>query len=85
VTAVALAIYDQAHFSKEFKKMTEHSPREFSLKISNEFGRRPSLRWDFPFLLYVKRNASAANTVSGLIRTLHFVQGRNGQKRFLIE
>ena len=36
--------YDQAHFTKEFKKMTGHSPRKFSLKISNEFGRRLLLR-----------------------------------------
>jgi AraC-like DNA-binding protein len=36
--------YDQAHFTKEFKKMTGHSPREFSLEICNEFGRRLSLR-----------------------------------------
>jgi AraC-like DNA-binding protein len=36
--------YDQAHFSKEFKKMTGHAPREFAHEISNEFGRRISLR-----------------------------------------
>ena len=36
--------YDQAHFIKEFKKMTGHSPRKFSREISNEFGRRLSLR-----------------------------------------
>jgi AraC-like DNA-binding protein len=32
--------YDQAHFSKEFKRMTGHSPREFMINVSNEFGRR---------------------------------------------
>lgn len=31
--------YDQAHFSKEFKRMTGHSPREFMIDLSNEFGR----------------------------------------------
>jgi AraC-like DNA-binding protein len=36
--------YDQAHFSKEFKKMTGHAPREFAREISNEFGRRLSRR-----------------------------------------
>ena len=36
--------YDQAHFSKEFKKMTGHSPREFMTDSSNEFGRRFALR-----------------------------------------
>ena len=32
--------YDQAHFSKEFKRMTGHSPLEFMTDVSNEFGRR---------------------------------------------
>jgi len=36
--------YDQAHFSKEFKKMTGHSPREFMTRVSNGFGRRLSLK-----------------------------------------
>ena len=36
--------YDQSHFTKEFRKMTGYSPRKFSLEVSNEFGRRPSLR-----------------------------------------
>ena len=36
--------YDQAHFSKEFKRMTGHSPREFMTDISNEFGRRLALK-----------------------------------------
>lgn len=36
--------YDQSHFTKEFKKMTGYSPRKFSLEVSNEFGRRLSLR-----------------------------------------
>lgn len=36
--------YDQAHFSKEFKRMTGHSPREFMIDVSNEFGRRLALR-----------------------------------------
>jgi AraC-like DNA-binding protein len=36
--------YDQAHFTKEFKKMTGYSPRKFTLEVSNEFGRRLSLR-----------------------------------------
>lgn len=31
--------YDQAHFSKEFKRMTGHSPREFMVDLSNDFGR----------------------------------------------
>ena len=36
--------YDQAHFSKEFKRMTGHSPREFMFDVSNEFGRRLALK-----------------------------------------
>jgi AraC-like DNA-binding protein len=36
--------YDQAHFIKEFRKMTSYSPRKFALEIANEFGRRISSR-----------------------------------------
>jgi AraC-like DNA-binding protein len=36
--------YDQAHFIKEFKKMTGYSPQKFALKIANEFGRHISSR-----------------------------------------
>jgi AraC-like DNA-binding protein len=36
--------YDQAHFSKEFKRMTGHSPREFMTDVSNDFGRRLALK-----------------------------------------
>jgi AraC-like DNA-binding protein len=36
--------YDQAHFTKEFKKMTGYPPQKFILEVSNEFGRRLSLR-----------------------------------------
>ena len=36
--------YDQAHFIKEFKRMTGYSPRRFTLEVSNEFGRRLSLK-----------------------------------------
>jgi AraC-like DNA-binding protein len=36
--------YDQAHFTKEFKRMTGYSPRQFSSEVSNEFGRRISVR-----------------------------------------
>jgi AraC-like DNA-binding protein len=32
--------YDQAHFTREFHRMTGHSPRRFVRKVSNEFGRR---------------------------------------------
>jgi methylphosphotriester-DNA--protein-cysteine methyltransferase len=35
--------YDQAHFTKEFRKMTGHSPRKFSREVPNEFGRRLAL------------------------------------------
>jgi AraC-like DNA-binding protein len=36
--------YDQAHFTKEFKRMTGYSPVKFTQEVSNEFGRRLSLR-----------------------------------------
>jgi len=32
--------YDQAHFTKEFRRMTGHSPGKFVRDVSNEFGRR---------------------------------------------
>jgi len=32
--------YDQAHFTREFRKMTGHSPRKFIRDVPNEFGRR---------------------------------------------
>lgn len=32
--------YDQAHFTREFRKMTGHSPAKFIREVSNEFGRR---------------------------------------------
>ncbi|HSD63281.1 MAG TPA: DUF6597 domain-containing transcriptional factor [Ignavibacteriaceae bacterium] len=35
--------YDQAHFNKEFKRMTGFSPKYFSSKVSNEFGRQLTL------------------------------------------
>jgi AraC-like DNA-binding protein len=35
--------YDQAHFTKEFKNMTGFSPKHFSRKVSNEFGRQLTL------------------------------------------
>jgi hypothetical protein len=35
--------YDQAHFTKVFKRMTSFSPEQFTLKVSNEFGRRLAL------------------------------------------
>ena len=34
--------YDQAHFTKGFRKMTGYSPQKFTLGITNEFGRRIS-------------------------------------------
>jgi AraC-like DNA-binding protein len=36
--------HDQAHFTKEFKKMTGYSPRKYILEVSYEFGRRLSLK-----------------------------------------
>lgn len=36
--------YDQAHFCKEFKRITGHSPRELMTGICNEFGRRLILK-----------------------------------------
>ncbi len=35
--------FDQSHFIKEFKRMTGFSPKHFSNKISNEFGRQLTL------------------------------------------
>jgi AraC-like DNA-binding protein len=35
--------HDQAHFTKEFKRMTGFSPKHFSSKVSNEFGRQLTL------------------------------------------
>ena len=32
--------YDQSHFTKEFRRMTGHSPHKFVRDVSNEFGRR---------------------------------------------
>jgi methylphosphotriester-DNA--protein-cysteine methyltransferase len=32
--------YDQAHFTKEFHRMTGHSPQRYVREVSNEFGRR---------------------------------------------
>jgi methylphosphotriester-DNA--protein-cysteine methyltransferase len=32
--------YDQAHFVKEFKKMTGYTPGRFGRQVANEFGRR---------------------------------------------
>jgi AraC-like DNA-binding protein len=36
--------YDQAHFSKEFKRMTGYSPQQYVRTVKNEFGRRLALR-----------------------------------------
>jgi AraC-like DNA-binding protein len=36
--------YDQAHFTKEFKKMTGYSPGKFTREVTNEFGRRLTLK-----------------------------------------
>lgn len=36
--------FDQSHFIREFKRMTGLPPRKFSREVSNEFGRRLSLR-----------------------------------------
>jgi AraC-like DNA-binding protein len=36
--------FDQAHFTKEFRKMTGYAPRRFTLEVPNEFGRRLSQR-----------------------------------------
>jgi AraC-like DNA-binding protein len=36
--------YDQAHFTKEFKRMTGYSLREYTREVSNEFGRRITLK-----------------------------------------
>ena len=36
--------HDQAHFTKAFKRMTGHAPREFTRTVSNEFGRSLTLR-----------------------------------------
>jgi AraC-like DNA-binding protein len=36
--------YDQAHFTKEFKRMTGFSPLHFANNVSNEFGRQLTIR-----------------------------------------
>jgi AraC-like DNA-binding protein len=36
--------FDQAHFVKEFKKMTGFSPLKYTNEVTNEFGRQLSLR-----------------------------------------
>jgi AraC-like DNA-binding protein len=36
--------FDQAHFAKEFKRMTGFSPQHFTHEVSNEFGRQLTLR-----------------------------------------
>jgi AraC-like DNA-binding protein len=36
--------YDEAHFCKEFKRMTGFPPRQFTRDVTNEFGRRLTLR-----------------------------------------
>ncbi len=36
--------FDQSHFTKEFKRMTGFTPRQFSQEVSNEFGRRLSIQ-----------------------------------------
>jgi AraC-like DNA-binding protein len=36
--------YDQSHFTREFKKMTGHTPGKYIHEISNEFGRQISRR-----------------------------------------
>lgn len=36
--------YDQAHFTKEFKRITGYSPRAYTRQVSNEFGRRITLK-----------------------------------------
>lgn len=36
--------YDQAHFTREFKRMTGYSPREYTRQVSNEFGRRITVK-----------------------------------------
>jgi AraC-like DNA-binding protein len=38
------AYYDEAHFCKEFKRMTGYPPRQFTRDVSNEFGRRLALK-----------------------------------------
>ncbi len=35
--------FDQAHFSKEFKRMTGFSPLQYANEVSNEFGRKLTL------------------------------------------
>jgi AraC-like DNA-binding protein len=36
--------YDQSHFTHEFKRITGYSPRRFTNEVSNEFGRRLTLK-----------------------------------------
>jgi hypothetical protein len=40
--------YDRAHFIKEFRRMTGHSPREFCLSVPNEIGRQLTLQAGSP-------------------------------------
>jgi AraC-like DNA-binding protein len=43
-TALYHDYYDEAHFCKEFKRMTGYPPRQFTREVTNEFGRRLTLK-----------------------------------------